>query len=489
LLPSASKKALLLATLGVIAFGCRKTTTPPISTEPVCYDCFWKGYGPEMRAKVADFYAQYQTKDPLAAADVRYIIWRAKNQPDCAVRNEYKRIADTDSDPMRQYVAGAIYAFSAADCGAQPDFKAVANFAQHAGMSVEAKILDAAASSRFQPQFAETTINTRLDVPPGARQIILGRSKIEVRMDTRIATQVERVARDWFSYQMKAKLDTRPLLDFPIPYHEGAVARDISTISAASSYPVTGTLIYRKDGKWYAPDENGVFRFNVLDDKVQYPTTHVVGDFGFIEDTHGISALAAQALEENMNVVIGCGDSEGKAQASFYLAQKGVNVIFPGDRYQDLLLGYTGPGTILGTSPVRAQGTHAIVGDQPIAFDLNELIVVENTDRKFPIQYYDSPARYFKRLAKSVPLKLDYVMVDGTDQIDIVLTAAQQKKAQAVAVRVMTEKEDFSLRRWLKLSPKNRAILFHSGLYPYAQPLFRDFPKQVTFGDLRPQFE
>ena len=30
---------------------------------------------------------------------------------------------------------------------------------------------------------------------------------------------------------------------------------------------------------------------------------------------------------------------------------------------------------------------------------------------------------------------------------------------------------------------------FHSGLYPYAQGLFRDYPSQVTFGDLHPRFE
>jgi len=51
-----------------------------------------------------------------------------------------------------------------------------------------------------------------------------------------------------------------------------------------------------------------------------------------------------------------------------------------------------------------------------------------------------------------------------------------------VAVRVATQDEDTRLREWLLKSPDHRAILFHSGLYPFAQKLFEDFPTQVTFG-------
>jgi hypothetical protein len=483
--------ALASALASVFVPGCRRAEPPTAKTQAdlICHECFWKGYSPERRAQVSKFYDQFQPVDPLVAADVRIIRARVNQRQDCGVRQAYKHVADNDSDPVRRYLAAAAYAFTAAECGATPDFGLAADLARDAGFAAEAKLLRAAAQSRLQPRFDRTPIVTNLSVPPGARRMILGQSKIVVTMDTRIAVQVERVARDWMSYQMHAALDRRPLLDFPIPYHEGAVAQRISAISAASVYPTSGTLIHRKAGEWYAPDENGVFRFHVLDDKVEYPTTHAVGDFGFIEDTHGISALVARAVEQRTNLVIGCGDSDGKAEASYYLAQKGIDVIIPGDRYQDLLLGYTGSGTIVGTAPVRAAGNRAIIGDQPVAIDLDELIVVENTDRGFPIQYYDAGARYFKRLTQSVPLKLDFAMVDGENQIDIVLTRAQQKKAYVVGVRVMTEKEDFSLRRWLKLLPKNRAVLFHSGLYPYAQKLFEDFPKQVTFGDLRPRFE
>jgi hypothetical protein len=53
----------------------------------------------------------------------------------------------------------------------------------------------------------------------------------------------------------------------------------------------------------------------------------------------------------------------------------------------------------------------------------------------------------------------------------------------------MTAFEDEKLRLWLASTPRHRAVLFHSALYPHAQGLFRDFPRQVTFGDLHPRFQ
>ena len=190
-----------------------------------------------------------------------------------------------------------------------------------------------------------------------------------------------------------------------------------------------------------------------------------------------------------MQLVVGCGDAEGKAQAAFYLAQKGVNVWFPGDRYQDLLLGYEGAGIVLGTAPVKMVDGKAVVGHQPVRFLLSEPIVVEDTKQIFPIQYYDSAARYFRRLSAMVPLKLDYVNVEAADQIERILARARRIRSSAVAVRVATKAEDAALRSWLAESLHNRAILFHSGLYPYAQPLFERYPSQVTFGDLHPRFD
>jgi hypothetical protein len=197
----------------------------------------------------------------------------------------------------------------------------------------------------------------------------------------------------------------------------------------------------------------------------------------------------APALEAKVQLVVGCGDAEGKAKAADYLSQRGMHVVFPGDRYQDLLLGYTGTGTLIGTAPVKQENGATIIGGQPVRFALDETIVVEDTNRPFPMQYYDAPARYFRKLNSFVRLKLDYVLVDGPNEMGKVLNRAKEKRANAVAVRITTLNEAVRLRDWLDHDPRRRAILFHSGLYPYAQPLFRDYPRQVTFGDLRPKFE
>jgi len=274
----------------------------------------------------------------------------------------------------------------------------------------------------------------------------------------------------------------------PIHYHEGAFLNLIQDGADPRVIPLAGSIAVRQGNKWYAADDAGVFRYEVLPDKIIYPTTHVDLDTAWIEDTHGISALVPQAVEHHVNVVVGCGDSEGKMAAAYDLAKQGIDVIFPGDRYEDELLGYTAKGTLLGGAPVRAEARRVIVGDQPVTFSVAEPIIVEDSKALFPLQYYDAPARYFRKLSAAVPLPLTYVEVDNVDQIDRILQAARTKKSSVVAVRVFTESEYGRLREWLLASARNRAILFHSALYPFAQKLFTEFREQVTFGDLHPQF-
>ena len=182
-------------------------------------------------------------------------------------------------------------------------------------------------------------------------------------------------------------------------------------------------------------------------------------------------------------------DSESDARAAFQLASKGVSALFPSDRFQDLLLGYQGSGVLLGTAPVKRVGDKVVIGGQPIKFSRRETIVVQDADANSPAAFYDAPARYFRRLGALVSLNVEYVPVQQTNQIERVLGRATDVRATAVAVRVETNYEFERLREWLRQSPDRRAILFHSGLYPFAQPLFAEFPHQVTFGDLRPRFE
>jgi hypothetical protein len=462
-----------------------------VKTPDVCYSCFWDIYGPKLRGDLVEFYRQYQSPDPLVQADSRYILWRATGSANCDVLSEYERIAKEDPDAGRKFVAASIYAFGAEECGLPEEraFLTASANAGVAGLPSSERLLRRIAAKNFSPTITRTPIETSIHVPKNATRFVLGQTSLEITPHSRIGTQVERVARDWISYQMRWSLDQQPLTIPPLNYHEGAFVAAIQKLVPVNVLPLTGSIAVRHGRDWFAPDETGTFRFMVLDDKIEYPTTHVRGTTAWIEDTHGISALVPQAIDRQVDIVIGCGDSEGKAEAALYLAQKGIHVIFPGDRYQDELLGYEGKGVLLGGAPVHSVNGHTFVGAQPIAFSLREKIVVEDTGQPSPIQYYDGPARYFRKLGRFADLNLEYVLVDDQDQLYRVLNRARELRADVVAVRVMTQAEDAALRAWLTGAPGRRAVLFHSGLYPYAQQLFSEFPRQVTFGDLHPQFE
>jgi hypothetical protein len=479
--------------------------TPTVQNLSPCHACFFKDAGIVPSKKLIPyFHSLSNSQDPLVSGDARFILWRATENKDCGALEEYRKVGGAVE---RRLSANADIGFSAWECN-QPGSKALkqaAALAARLKRQPEAKALNEIAAGTFHPTFADTHIETSLRVPANAHTMILGESTTVLTPGMRIGAQVERVYRDWlaeefggehsFTWDVSMSPAAVPIVRDPgnRAYHEGALVEAIQGVADVKVIPLFGTLIARNpaasdpdgEGQWYAPDENGIFRFKVLMDKVQYPTTHTFGDVGWITDTHGISALVSQALEYKTQLVIGCGDSEGKVKAAYYLAQRGVNVVFPGDRFEDMLIGYKGKGGLIGTAPVKRVDGVAVLGHQPVKFSLSELIVAEDTSTLYPNQYYDAPARYFRQLSKFAPLNVAYIKVDNENQLNKVLDRA----ASVVAVRIRTDKEDGLLRWWLLKSPKNRAILFHSGLYPYAQGLFRDFPSQVTFGDLHPRFE
>lgn len=481
---------LLLRDIGPRVAGLWGGSRIPPEPSSICYSCAWEGYEPKVRADLVEYYRQYLPDDPLLFGDSRFALWRATGQPNCDILEKYKQVAANDASSFRRYAAASVVAFSGPECGldTRSYLGRAAEAAEQSGLKSEATALRALAGKQ-SPQFGDTEIRSQLTVPPHAKSMILGESSIRLEPGMRVGTQVDRVVRDWVSAQMKWSISDqavpRPLID----YHEGALVKRMLELAEVKVLPLPGALVARRDEKWYALDEKGVFRFQVLEDKMRYPTTHAAGSSGWVEDTHGISAMVPQAVERGAQLVIGCGDSDGKVKAAYHLASLGIHVFIPGDRYADELLGYEAPGVILGGAPVHKVGETAVIGSQPVRFSLAETIVVEDTKKTFPIQYYDAPARYFRALAQHVPLRLVFVDVDAPDEIRRVLDRAQERRASVVAVRVMTEWEDAALRGWLKVSKQHRAVLFHSGLYPYAQQLFADFPTQVTFGDLHPRFE
>jgi len=243
--------------------------------------------------------------------------------------------------------------------------------------------------------------------------------------------------------------------------------------------------------KWYAPDASGAPRFEISEDKVNnFPSTIVVDDHtAIVNDSHGISALAWNALDASL--VVGCGDHRGKMDAAYYLADRGVNVYAPFDRFMGLLIGARTKATIIGSAPIKKTREGAEIGNQPVAIEVDEPIVVSNAPGRYPLQYYDAPYRYFTLLRDYIgkPLKIVDVRVAEYGKAVNVVQAARQAGARVLGIRVKSAEEHCAVADWLKEDASHRAVLFHTAGYIDRAKLFSEFPSQTTFGDTRPAFE
>ncbi|MEM4268449.1 MAG: hypothetical protein QXK37_06505 [Candidatus Woesearchaeota archaeon] len=351
------------------------------------------------------------------------------------------------------------------------------------------------------PNFETSEVESyKIKLPENAKYIIIGSSSIMVDMSDRIISQVDRVNRDWLTWQIESPDNKRLLRVFSeqkfynktelmpeIGWHEGARIEEI-TKSGAMHDVAFGTIVARKDNVWYAPDENGVFRFHVPSDKVIYPTTRFLqDDLAVIIDTHGINMLVEQSVRKNATVVVGCCDDPGKVKAAIYLSNKGKDVVCFTDKYLPLAIGSN--ANILGSPPISTMGKKIILGHRPIKIGLDEKIVVMNsTSQKFGTSYYETSAIYFSQLQKSVPLKLDFVAVNDFGEMHRIIDRARQIDARVVAVRVFNSQDYLPLKEWLNEDHTHRAILFHSTSYPYGYMIMNEFPLQTTFDDINPRF-
>lgn len=491
----AARRAWALAVVCFLAVSCAlRPKEPVVLPEPgVCFECFWEHQDPAFREELVAVYRDRRVEDPFVRADVRYLLGRVTGDRGevCGSFEDLRKLRRTASTPRRRLAIVEMLAFTAAECGEDPGrwFHRAARAAGPAGNPAKQEIYERMADDAFLPEFGEATIRRELEVAPGSDRYVLGRSAIRVRRGQVVAAQVDRTVRDWISYQMGFGFEggvTAP--DRLIDWHEGARLREVLEAAPATVEPVEGTLAVRRGNAWFAPDEDGVFRFEVLPDKVRYPTTRVHGAIALLVDTHGISALVAGAAEREADVVVGCGDAVAKMKAAAHLASKGVDVYFPCDRFVGEVIGQDGPGTLIGSAPVDADGEEAVIGDRPVSFRLNETIVAQDTSLAGRYQYYDAPARYFRRLAELAPIPVVIIEVDGPGQSDRVVEHARELGAEAIAVRVETAEDAAPVRRWLGEAPSHRAVLFHSAPYPAGIALFDEFPGQTTFGDPRPVF-
>jgi len=323
------------------------------------------------------------------------------------------------------------------------------------------------------------------------KKIILGRSAIKVKKGSVIATQADRVTRDWLSGSNYKSAPWVFNKGDVITWHEGEKVREIIELTDAKIRPVWGTMVRKFGESWYAPDADGIFRFEISADKVYSYPTNIVVDEGsvIINDTHGISAIAWDSLDADL--AVGCGDYVGKVEAAYYLAGKGVDVYMPTDRFLSQLIGTRTKGVIIGSAPVKKGADGAIIGDQPVTIDVHEKIVVSNSKGRYPLQYYDTPYLYFKELGKYSGKEMSIIPVEIEEygKAGRVVDEARRIGAKLIGIRVAVKEEHDSVYKWLSEDKANRAVLFHSAVYPEGYKLFFEFPGQTTFGDINVYFE
>ncbi len=342
-----------------------------------------------------------------------------------------------------------------------------------------------------------------ITVPSNATKIIIGNSYIKLDDSDILLSQADRVSRDWLSYQVYSSPFSSELLTTfserlclnktellaDIGWHEGARIKELKQ-SGLKHEIGTGTIVKKVNGGWYAPNENGVFMFDVPLDKVLYPTTRFLReDLAVIIDTHGINMLVEQAIRKNASVVIGCCDNIGKIKAAHYLSNKGIKSICFTDKYLPLILGSN--DSVLGSPPIEHIDDTVILGNRTLSFGINERIIVMNVSSdKFQISYYSTPAIYFSELEKRTGLDLNifYIEIDDFNQMSRLIKAAEIFNSSIIAVRVFNSDDYNNVKKWLEEDNSNRAILFHSTSYPYGYKLFKEFPEQTSFDDINIKF-
>ncbi|MBS3162928.1 hypothetical protein J4467_03300 [Candidatus Woesearchaeota archaeon] len=327
-------------------------------------------------------------------------------------------------------------------------------------------------------------------------KIIIGESGFEMDETDVLVSQVDRATRDWLSSQLQDYDSENILTIFSegydvegIGWHEGGRIKQYKEVNF--THKVSYGILAKKIGdKWYAPNEEGKFMFEVQEDKILYPTTRFLAeDLALVMDTHGVNMLIYDAMKENATVVMGCCDSVGKIKAALYLNERGINVICNTDKY--LYLGLGQAKLTYGSVPFKIEDSKIIFGKQEVEIGVNEKIIVMNSTEDYGISYYQTPTLYFTKLKKitTLPLDLEIVNVGGVGETNKLVEKAEELNASVIAARVYNEEDYKPLKAWLENNEKHRLVLFHSEPYPYGYRLYREFEEQVTFDDMMPRFE
>lgn len=467
-----------------------------------CYTCFMEAQSKDYVSHIMSFLSNKNYDNFFSEGEKRYILGKITENRDltCTAINYYIKHLDSDLSYEDQLMVYENIFFVSTECLSDRKqyyyLTKVLDLSDKLGYSWKTNIYSQILHTGvidINPQ--KVKIERSLSVPRGSTKLDLGRSYFVINEEDTLGVQVDRITRDWLSLDIDLFPNEAP--DFVtngISYMEGEVVGKIARSSNPTIIPYSNTLIVSQSSwigtKWYAMDDEGIFRFEVLRDKVQYPTTKCIKNVCLLVDTHGISSLVSQAIHHNTTVVIGCGDYYDKMEAAYYLALKGINTYYPCDRFSSEMIGYKADGMALGSAPVRKVGNHTVVGNQTITISLDETIVVQNTRLSYPLQYYDAPYKYFTTLSKLSGVRFRFVVVDvtGIGEAYKVIDRARQIGAKVIAVRVAYSEDYQSVKEWLMESPNHRAVLHHTACYPHGLRILDEFPEQTTFGDPHPVF-
>ena len=451
----------------------------------------------------------------FSQGDILLVLSRLEQQPQlaCEAKDRWKdALADADPDDIEQ-LAILHESLASLDCAARAaeragNLRAAAQHWRDRGKNWRADILEALVNGAHPTLvFEPATIRPNLKPNANWRALLLGNSSMTLKKGDRVLVQSDRVTRDWLGAQLNqspwsnrseaflsvfSERHTWPANELHpnIGWHEGGRARELAR-AGIEIIPAVGTLVARQtdSNRWYASDEQGIFRFEVPLDKLYYPATRfLTKDIAVIVDTHGVNMLVDHALSAQVSTVLSDCDHPAKVAAAAYLSDRNITVICLPDLYGWRALGHT--LNLFTSPPFTRRANEVVVGNRPLQISRGEPMLVLNATTDVPaLWYYGTPARYFAALSEALPTlssQMHIYTFTEYGHMDRVVEAARTVKARILASRAYTEDDYRQLAVWLNERDTHKLILFHSASYPAGQRLYTEFPDQTTFGDVNP---
>lgn len=158
------------------------------------------------------------------------------------------------------------------------------------------------------------------ELPEAEKSKIISGASFSMDKESLVVSQVDMGVRDLSLYQLHDPFSNNLLTGEEYEWLNELRANSIKWHAAS------GTMLKKYEGKWYAPNEENVFMFEVKMDKALPTARFLREDVAIAIDTHGISMVVDQALRLNATAVIASCGNPGDAKAAKYLGDKGLKV-------------------------------------------------------------------------------------------------------------------------------------------------------------------